>query len=120
MEATHSLGPANITIENAFARAGGIGRGGPGMPGLLDCPRTRISRKSSGAERLALPRQWLGLAACSIGGTALGLGRGEEVYPLPALPPRLRGGDSAESGSRPPKAFDGLGWEDGGGTAERG
>jgi 4-diphosphocytidyl-2-C-methyl-D-erythritol kinase len=81
-------GRVNITIEKRLPVQGGLGgASGNAVAALLALERA-LRKKLPAAERLRIAAEvGSDLPLFLIGGTVLGVGRGEEVYPLPDLPP---------------------------------
>src|SRR6266700_5551870 len=76
-----------IEIEKRLPVQGGLGgASGNAVASLLALERT-LKKRLSGADRLRVAAEvGSDLPLFLIGGTVLGVGRGEEVYPLPDLP----------------------------------
>ncbi len=76
-----------IEIEKRLPVQGGLGgASGNAVASLLALERT-LKRRLSGADRLRVAAEvGSDLPLFLIGGTVLGVGRGQEVYPLPDLP----------------------------------
>jgi 4-diphosphocytidyl-2-C-methyl-D-erythritol kinase len=87
MHALEASDRATITIDKRLPVQGGLGAGsGNGVATLLALERA-LKRKLPGAERLRIAAEvGSDLPLFLVGGTVLGVGRGEEVYPLPDLP----------------------------------
>src|SRR5947199_2746259 len=76
-----------ITIEKRLPVQGGLGgASGNGVAALIALERA-LKKRLSGPERLRIAAEvGSDLPLFLIGGTVLGVGRGEEGYPLPDLP----------------------------------
>jgi 4-diphosphocytidyl-2-C-methyl-D-erythritol kinase len=86
MAALKVRGRITITIEKRLPVQGGLGgASGNGVAALIALERA-LKKRLSGPERLRIAAEvGSDLPLFLIGGTVLGLGRGEEVYPLPDL-----------------------------------
>jgi len=106
MAALQASGRVTITIEKRLPVQGGLGAGsGNAVAALLALERA-LKKKLPGAERLRIASEvGSDLPLFLIGGTVLGVGRGEEVYPLPDLPPVCCVVATPEIGVSTPKAF---------------
>ncbi len=87
MAALGAGGRVTIIIEKKLPVQGGLGAGsGNAVATLLALERT-LKKKLPGEERLRIAGEvGSDLPLFLVGGTVLGVGRGEEVYPLPDLP----------------------------------
>jgi 4-diphosphocytidyl-2-C-methyl-D-erythritol kinase len=87
MQAMRARGKVVIEIEKKLPIQGGLGgASGNAVSALLALERV-LRKQLSGAERLRIASEvGSDLPLFLIGGTVLGVGRGEEVYPLPDLP----------------------------------
>jgi len=87
MRALKARGRAVIEIEKKLPVQGGLGgASGNAVAALLGLERA-LGEELSGEERLRIAAEvGSDLPLFLIGGTVLGVGRGEEVYPLPDLP----------------------------------
>src|SRR5229473_5249293 len=87
MAALRARGRVTITIEKRLPVQGGLGAGsGNAAAALLGLERA-LKKELSGAEKLQIAAEvGSDLPLFLVGGTALGVGRGEEVYPLADLP----------------------------------
>jgi 4-diphosphocytidyl-2-C-methyl-D-erythritol kinase len=106
MAALRARGRVTITIEKRLPVQGGLGAGsGNAVATLLGLERA-LKEKLSGAERLRIAAE-IGsdLPLFLVGGTVLGVGRGEEVYPLPDLPYTCCVVVTTEIGVSTPEAF---------------
>ncbi|MEO6924829.1 MAG: 4-(cytidine 5'-diphospho)-2-C-methyl-D-erythritol kinase, partial [Bryocella sp.] len=76
-----------IDIEKRLPVQGGMGAGSANAVAALLGLERQLGKALSGAERLQLAAEvGSDVPLFLIGGTVLGLGRGEEVFPLPDLP----------------------------------
>src|SRR5216684_3973513 len=106
MEGLRARGRVTITIEKRLPVQGGLGAGsGNAVTALIGLERV-LKRNLPGAARLRIAEEvGSDLPLFLIGGTVLGVGRGEQVYPmedLPALPCVVV---TPEVGVSTPKAF---------------
>jgi 4-diphosphocytidyl-2-C-methyl-D-erythritol kinase len=87
MAALKARGRVTITIEKRLPVQGGLGgASGNGVAALIAIERA-LKKRLSGPEKLRIAAEvGSDLPLFLIGGTVLGVGRGEEVYPLPDLP----------------------------------
>lgn len=87
MEAMKASGRVVIEIEKNLPVQGGLGgASGNGVAAMLALEKT-LRKQLTGPERLSIAAEvGSDLPMFLIGGTVLGIGRGEEVYPLPDLP----------------------------------
>src|SRR5438128_1052117 len=87
MQAMKARGRAIIEIEKRLPVQGGLGgASGNAVAALLGLERA-LRKYLSGPERFRIASEvGSDLPLFLIGGTVLGVGRGEEVYPLPDLP----------------------------------
>jgi 4-diphosphocytidyl-2-C-methyl-D-erythritol kinase len=99
-------GRVTITIEKRLPVQGGLGAGsGNAVAALLALERA-LRKELPGAERLRIAAEvGSDLSLFLVGGTALGVGRGEEVYPLPDLPSTHCVVVTPEIGVSTPRAF---------------
>jgi 4-diphosphocytidyl-2-C-methyl-D-erythritol kinase len=87
MQALKARGRVIIEIEKRLPVQGGLGGASGNAVAALLALELALKKKLSGAERLRIAAEvGSDLPLFLIGGTVLGLGRGEEVYPLPDLP----------------------------------
>jgi len=76
-----------IHVEKRLPVQGGMGAGSANAVAALMGLERELGRALTGAERLKLAAEvGSDVPLFLVGGTVLGLGRGEEVYPLPDLP----------------------------------
>ncbi len=115
MAALNAKGKVILGIEKRLPVQGGLGgASGNAVAALLALERA-LKKELPGAERLRLAAEvGSDLPLFLIGGTVLGLGRGEEVYPLPDLPATPGVIATPEIGVSTPKAF--ADWDAGGFT----
>jgi len=87
MQALQAPGRVIVEIEKQLPVQGGLGgASGNAVAALLALERA-LKKRLGGAERLRIAAEvGSDLPLFLIGGTVLGVGRGEEVYPLPDLP----------------------------------
>src|ERR1700693_5982006 len=106
MAALRARGRVTITIEKRLPVQGGLGAGsGNAVAALIGLERV-LEKRLPGAERLRLAADvGSDLPLFLVGGTVLGVGHGEEVYPLPDLPPTICVLAKPEIGVSTPKAF---------------
>ncbi len=106
MAALEARGRVTITIEKRLPVQGGLGAGsGNAVAALLALERA-LKKKLPGAERLRIAAEvGSDLPLFLVGGTVLGVGHGEEVYPLPDLPSVCCVVATPEIGVSTPKAF---------------
>ena len=106
MAALRARGRVTITIEKRLPVQGGLGAGsGNAVAALLALERA-LKKKLPGAERLRIAAEvGSDLPLFLVGGTVLGVGRGEEVYPLPDLPSTCCVVATPEIGVSTPQAF---------------
>jgi 4-diphosphocytidyl-2-C-methyl-D-erythritol kinase len=86
LEALGTAARVSIHIEKRLPIQGGLGAGSANAAAALIALEAELGRALPGAERLRIAAK-IGsdVPLFLIGGTILGLGRGEEVYPLPDL-----------------------------------
>jgi 4-diphosphocytidyl-2-C-methyl-D-erythritol kinase len=86
-QAIQARGRVIIQIEKRLAVEGGLGGGSGNAVATLLALETALKKKLSAADRLRIAAEvGSDLPLFLLGGTVLGVGRGEEVYPLPDLP----------------------------------
>jgi 4-diphosphocytidyl-2-C-methyl-D-erythritol kinase len=104
-----------VQIEKNLPVQGGLGAGSANAAAALVGLERELGLELSGAARLEIAAQvGSDVPLFLIGGTVLGLGRGEEVYPLPDLPSMPCVVAVPEEGVSTPQAFkdwDALGEE---------
>ena len=87
VDALKARGRIIIEIEKRLPIQGGLGGASGNAVSALLALELALKKKLSGAERLRVASEvGSDLPLFLIGGTVLGVGRGEEVYPLPDLP----------------------------------
>ncbi len=106
MAAFRARGRVTITIEKRLPVQGGLGAGsGNAVAALIGLERV-LKKRLPVAEGLRLAADvGSDLPLFLVGGTVLGVGHGEEVYPLPDLPPTVCVVATPEIGVSTPKAF---------------
>ncbi len=110
MVALKARGRVAVEIEKRLPVQGGLGgASGNAVAALLGLERA-LKKRLSGPERLQIAAEvGSDLPLFLVGGTVLGVGRGEEVYPLPDLPAISCVVATPEIGVSTPKAF--LDWD---------
>ena len=87
IEALKARGRVVIEIEKKLPVQGGLGGASANAVTALLALERALKKRLPGAERLRIAAEvGSDLPLFLIGGTVLGVGRGEEVYPLPDLP----------------------------------
>src|SRR3954470_8523853 len=106
MAALKARGRVVIEIQKRLPVQGGLGgASGNAVAALLGVERA-LKKRLSGPERLRIAAEvGSDLPLFLVGGTVLGVGRGEEVYPLPDLPSVCCVVATPEIGVSTPKAF---------------
>jgi 4-diphosphocytidyl-2-C-methyl-D-erythritol kinase len=106
MRALRAKGRVLIEIEKRLPVQGGLGGASANaVATLLGLERT-LKKSLPGAERLRIAAEvGSDLPLFLVGGTVLGVGRGEQVYPLPDLPAIACVVVTPEAGVSTPKAF---------------
>src|SRR5579864_8222941 len=106
MQALQAPGRVIVEIEKQLPVQGGLGgASGNAVAALLALERA-LKKRLGGAERLRIAAEvGSDLPLFLIGGTVLGVGRGEQVFPLPDLPPIPCVILTPEIGVSTPKAF---------------
>jgi 4-diphosphocytidyl-2-C-methyl-D-erythritol kinase len=106
MVALKASSRVTITIEKRLPVQGGLGAGSGNAVATLLALELALKKKLPGAERLRIATEvGSDLPLFLVGGTVLGVGRGEEVYPLPDLPSVCCVVATPEIGVSTPKAF---------------
>jgi 4-diphosphocytidyl-2-C-methyl-D-erythritol kinase len=106
MGALRARGRVTIAIEKRLPVQGGLGAGSGNAVAALIALERALKKRLPGAERLRIAGEvGSDLPLFLIGGTALGVGHGEEVYPLPDLPVTICVVVTPEVGVSTPKAF---------------
>ena len=106
MEELRVRGRIIITIEKRLPVQGGLGAGSANAVAALIGLESALKKKLPGAERLRIAAEvGSDLPLFLVGGTVLGVGHGEEVYPLPDLPATACVVATPEIGVSTPQAF---------------
>jgi len=106
MTALRDRGRVTITIEKRLPVQGGLGAGSGNAVATLIGLEQALKKKLPGAEKLRIAAEvGSDLPLFLVGGTVLGVGRGEEVYPLPDLPATVCVVATPEIGVSTPQAF---------------
>ncbi len=106
MAALQARGRVTITIDKRLPVQGGLGAGSGNAVATLLALERALKKKLPGGERLRLAAEvGSDLPLFLVGGTVLGVGHGEEVYPLPDLPSVCCVVATPEIGVSTPKAF---------------
>jgi 4-diphosphocytidyl-2-C-methyl-D-erythritol kinase len=106
MEALGVRGKVTIEIEKKLPVQGGLGAASSNAMAAMVGLERALKKRLSGAERLRIAAEvGSDLPLFLIGGTVLGVGRGEEVYPLPDLAATAMVVVTPEVGVSTPKAF---------------
>jgi len=104
--ALRARGRVTITIDKRLPVQGGLGAGSGNAVATLLALELALKKKLPGAERLRIAAEvGSDLPLFLVGGAVLGVGRGEEVYPLPDLPSVCCVVATPEIGVSTPKAF---------------
>ena len=95
-----------IEIEKQLPVQGGLGAASSNAVATMIALERALKKKVSGATRLRIAAEvGSDLPLFLVGGTTLGVGRGEEVYPLPDLPSMAMVVITPEVGVSTPRAF---------------
>ncbi|HLM82009.1 MAG TPA: hypothetical protein VK302_15495 [Terriglobales bacterium] len=95
-----------IEIEKRLPVQGGLGAASSNAVATMVALERALKKKLSGVARLRIAAEvGSDLPLFLVGGTTLGVGRGEEVYPLPDLPSVAMVVVTPEVGVSTPKAF---------------
>jgi 4-diphosphocytidyl-2-C-methyl-D-erythritol kinase len=106
MDELGAKGRISVEIEKRLPVQGGLGAASSNAVATLVGLERALKKKLSGAARLRIAADvGSDLPLFLVGGTALGVGRGEEVYPLPDLPSLALVVVTPEVGVSTPKAF---------------
>jgi 4-diphosphocytidyl-2-C-methyl-D-erythritol kinase len=106
MAALGARGRVTITIDKRLPVQGGLGAGSGNAVATLLALEGALKKKLRGAEKLRIAAEvGSDLPLFVLGGTVLGVGHGEEVYPLPDLPSTHCVVVMPEIGVSTPKAF---------------
>jgi 4-diphosphocytidyl-2-C-methyl-D-erythritol kinase len=104
--AFRAKGRVVLEIEKRLPVQGGLGGASGNAVGALLALEIALKKQLSGSERLRLAAEvGSDIPLFLIGGTVLGVGRGEDVYPLPDLPASACVIATPEIGVSTPKAF---------------
>ncbi len=111
MEALQAKGRVIVEIEKCLPVQGGLGGASSNAVAALIALERVLRKQVSGPERLRIAAEvGSDLPLFLVGGTVLGVGRGEDVYPLPDLPSTPCVIATPEIGVSTPKAF--ADWDD--------
>ena len=106
MASLRASGRVTVTIEKHLPVQGGLGAGSGNAIATLLALERALKRKLPGHERLRIAAEvGSDLPLFLVGGTVLGVGHGEEVYPLPDLPATVCVVATPEIGVSTPQAF---------------
>ncbi|MGC2183813.1 MAG: 4-(cytidine 5'-diphospho)-2-C-methyl-D-erythritol kinase, partial [Terriglobales bacterium] len=106
MDALQARGRVTITIDKRLPVQGGVGAGSGNAVATLLALERALKKKLPAAERLRIAAEvGSDLPLFLVGGTALGVGHGEDVYPLPDLPSVCCVVATPEIGVSTPQAF---------------
>jgi 4-diphosphocytidyl-2-C-methyl-D-erythritol kinase len=106
VDALKARGRVTVEIEKKLPVQGGLGAASSNAVATMVGLERTLKKRLSGAERLRIAAEvGSDLPLFLIGGTVLGVGRGEEVYPLPDLPSVPMVVVTPEIGVSTPKAF---------------
>jgi 4-diphosphocytidyl-2-C-methyl-D-erythritol kinase len=106
LEALRARGRITITIEKRLPVQGGLGAGSGNAAATLIALEQALKKNLPAGERLRIAAAvGSDLPLFLVGGTVLGVGHGEEVYPLPDLPATVCVVATPEVGVSTPKAF---------------
>jgi len=106
MNALQAKGRVVVEIEKRLPVQGGLGGASGNAVAALIALERALKKQLSGPERLRIAAEvGSDLPLFLVGGTVLGVGRGEEVYPLPDLPVMPCEIATPEIGVSTPKAF---------------
>jgi 4-diphosphocytidyl-2-C-methyl-D-erythritol kinase len=106
MEALHAKGKVVIEIEKRLPVQGGLGGASSNAVATLLGLERALKKTLPTTEKLRLAAEvGSDLPLFLVGGTVLGVGRGEQVYPLPDLPALACVVVTPEVGVSTPKAF---------------
>jgi 4-diphosphocytidyl-2-C-methyl-D-erythritol kinase len=106
LDGLSARGRVTISIDKRLPVQGGLGAGSGNAVATLLALEWTLKKKLPGAERLRIASEvGSDLPLFLVGGTVLGVGRGEEVYPLPDLPSVCCVVATPEIGVSTPQAF---------------
>jgi len=106
LRALNARAHLTIEIEKRLPVQGGLGAGSANAVAALLAIERALKKSIPAEERLAIAAAvGSDLPLFLVGGTILGVGHGEEVFPLPDLPPTICVIATPEIGVSTPKAF---------------
>jgi len=106
MQALGAKGRVVIEIEKRLPVQGGLGGASSNAVAVMLALERAVGRRLAAADRLRIAAEvGSDLPLFLVGGTVLGAGRGEQVYPLPDLPALACVVVTPEVGVSTPKAF---------------
>jgi 4-diphosphocytidyl-2-C-methyl-D-erythritol kinase len=106
LKALGARGKVSITIEKNLPVQGGLGAGSSNGVATMLCLERVLKQQLEPEDRLRIACEvGSDLPLFLVGGLVLGVGRGEEVYPLPDLPPLPLVIATPEAGVSTPEAF---------------
>ena len=106
MDELGAKGKVTVEIEKRLPVQGGLGAASSNAVATMVALELALKKKLSGPARLRIAAEvGSDLPLFLVGGTALGVGRGEEVYPLPDLPAMAMVIVTPEVGVSTPRAF---------------
>lgn len=106
MAVLKAKGKVVLNIDKRLPVQGGLGGASGNAVAVLVALERALKKRLPGAERLRIAAEvGSDLPLFLVGGTVLGVGRGEEVYPLPDLPATACVLATTEVGISTPKAF---------------
>ncbi len=106
MQALRAKGRVMVEIEKRLPVQGGLGGASSNAVCALLALERALRKQLSGPERLRIAAEvGSDLPLFLVGGTVLGVGRGEDVYPLPDLPATACVIAAPEVGVSTPRAF---------------
>jgi len=106
MSTLRAKGKVVVAIEKRLPVQGGLGGASSNAVATLLALERALGKELSGVEKLRIAAEvGSDLPLFLIGGTVLGVGRGEDVYPLPDLPPTPCVLATPEIGISTPQAF---------------
>ena len=106
MDELGAKGKVKIEIEKRLPVQGGLGAASSNAVATMLALERALKKKLSATARLRIAAEvGSDLPLFLVGGTILGVGRGEEVYPLPDLPPLPIVVVTPEIGVSTPRAF---------------
>jgi len=106
MQALATRAKVTVKIEKRLPVQGGLGAASSNAVATMLGLERALNKRLDGATRLRIAAEvGSDLPLFAVGGTVLGVGRGEEVYPLPDLPSTAVVVVTPETGVSTPKAF---------------